>query len=179
MRQIFRIGVLMSALLIAAAGCASMDWLKSSSGRKETASDQRKDDERVSARSDQTDGQTKPVHANSSAPAQVDTVHVLFASDRWDLNNTARADLLSVIKKLRENPKLIVNLEGYADSVGSRDYNLQLSQKRVEMVRRFLVEKGVEAPRIRSAGLGALPDGGTEAERAKNRRVTVKLSAGE
>ena len=174
MKKIFRIGVLMTALLIAMTGCGSIEWLRGSLGAKE--------DGRVSAKSDeavgqpaQAESQAAPVAANSNARSQVGTVHVLFAFDRSDLNKAAQTDLLSLIKKLRENPKFTVGLEGYADSAGARDYNLQLSQKRVEAVRRYLVEKGVEASRIRSDSLGQLPDAGTPEEQAKNRRVTVKL----
>lgn len=170
MRQIFRMGVLMSALLIAVTGCASMEWLRGSSEKKEAKSDERKAEEPVGAKSDQAASQPTPVSADGN-------VNVLFAFDRWDLNNAAQAELQSLVKSLRENPKLRVALEGYADSVGARDYNLQLSQKRVETVRRFLVEKGVDPSRIRSGGLGQLPDAGTPEERAKNRRVTVKLVA--
>ena len=153
MRQIFRIGVLMSALLIAVAGCGSMEWLRGSSGSKEA----------------------EPAAANGSVPSQIREVHVLFAFDRADLNNTAQASLGALVAKLRENPKLRVALAGYADSVGGRDYNLQLSQKRVQTVRRYLVENGVEASRIRLGALSQLPDRGTPEEQAKNRRVTVKL----
>ena len=174
MQKIFRIGVLMTALLIAMTGCGSIEWLRGSLGAKE--------DGRVSAKSDeavgqpaQAESQAAPVAANSNARSQVGTVHVLFAFDRSDLNKAAQTDLLSLIKKLRENPKFTVGLEGYADSAGARDYNLQLSQKRVEAVRRYLAEKGVEASRIRSDSLGQLPDAGTPEEQAKNRRVTVKL----
>lgn len=153
MRQIFRIGVLMSALLIAVAGCGSMEWLRGSSGNKEA----------------------EPAATNGGVPSQIREVHVLFAFDRADLNNTAQASLGALVAKLRENPKARVALEGYADSVGARDYNLQLSQKRVETVRRYLVENGVERSRIRLGALSQLPDRGTPEEQAKNRRVTVKL----
>lgn len=178
MKKIFRIGVLMTALLIAMTGCGSIEWLRGSLGAKE--------DGRVSAKSDeavgqpaQAESQAAPVAANSNARSQVGTVHVLFAFDRSDLNKAAQTDLVSLIKKLRENPKFTVGLEGYADSAGARDYNLQLSQKRVEAVRRYLVEKGVEASRIRSDSLGQIADGGTQEERAKNRRVTIKLLGAE
>ena len=182
MRQIFRIGVLMSFLLIALAGCGSLPWLKGPSGSQEAKGDPRQEEARVGAKAaDEAGGQIS--HAGSQAasvPAngavrQVEAMDVLFGFDRWDLNKAAQTRLLSVVKKIQENPRLTVDLEGYADSVGARDYNLQLSQKRVETVRRYLAEKGVEASRIRSDHLGQLSDAGTPEEQAKNRRVTVKL----
>jgi outer membrane protein OmpA-like peptidoglycan-associated protein len=165
MRQIFRIGVLMSALLIAVTGCASMEGLWGSWGSKEA------DD----GKSEQARGESADVATNGSVPSQIGEVHVLFAFDRADLNNTAQASLGALVAKLRENPKLTVALAGYADSVGGRDYNLQLSQKRVGTVRRYLVEQGIEPSRIRLGGFVQLPDRGTPEEQAKNRRVTVKL----
>lgn len=184
MRHVFRIGVLMSSLLIAVSGCGSMEWLRGSSEGKGAESEPRKEDGGAVVRSDgarlveaqpgQPEAQVAAVPAGPDG--RTESVEVRFAFARWDLSEAARAELLLVVEKLRENPKLSVQLEGYTDSSGVRDKNLQLSQKRVQAVRRFLVEKGVEAARIRAAALGQLPDGGTEEERAKNRRVTVKLT---
>jgi len=182
MRQVFRIGVLVSALLIAVTGCAAVDWVGDkfrdmAATPTEAETDQLKEGEggRVGDKSDEMVSHAAAPSPDGNARSQVQALHVQFASSRSDLNNTAQTSLLVLIKKLRENRKFSVDLEGYTDSVGSRDYNLQLSQKRVETVRRYLVERGVEPARIRSAGLGQLPDRGTPEEQAKNRRVTVKL----
>ena len=155
MQQVFRIWVLVSALLTGMAGCTATDWVRNKWSGHE--------DGRVSA----------GTGANATALGSANAVYVMFASDRWDLDKAAQADLVRLTKKLRENPKLRLRLEGYADSVGSHDYNLQL--KRVDAVRHFLAEKGLEPTRIRSVSLGELPEHGKSAEQAKNRRVTVKL----
>lgn len=189
MRQVFRIGILVSALLIAVAGCASMekfgdkvgdkfrDTFRDMPAKQETESDQRREGGPVSDTSDQADNRATAPPADGKVRTQVQTLHVQFGSGKWDLDNSAQTFLLVLIKKLRENPKLSAYLEGYTDSVGSRDLNLQLSQKRVEVVRRYLLDRGVDPARIRSVGLGQLPDRGTPEEQAKNRRVTVKLMA--
>lgn len=127
------------------------------------------------ARADEVDSRLTRLWANRHARGAVETFHVQFGFNRWDLNDTAQTALLSLIKELRENPKLTVDLEGYTDSLGAQEYNVQLSQRRAEAVRRYLVEQGVELPRIHSIGLGQIPDGGKIGERQKNRRVTVKL----
>ena len=103
----------------------------------------------------------------------VETLQVRFAFDAWDLNDTAQTSLASLVKELSENPRLTVDLEGYADPVGTYDYNVALSQRRVEAVRRFLVEKGIELPRIHSVGLGPITDRALPDE--KKRRVTLRL----
>jgi OOP family OmpA-OmpF porin len=85
-----------------------------------------------------------------------------------------------VAKQLEENPNLVVELEGYTDSQGASDYNVQLSQRRSETVRRFLVDKGVELHRIHSIGLGDVrpsADNNTPKGREQNRRVMVKIFA--
>jgi outer membrane protein OmpA-like peptidoglycan-associated protein len=101
----------------------------------------------------------------------VETVHVQFGFDRSDLSDGAQTALLSIIKELKTNSDLTVDLEGYTDPTGPREYNVGLSQRRVESVRRYLIENGADLGRMYSIGLGAL----TGTEHAKLRRVTVRL----
>lgn len=108
----------------------------------------------------------------------VQSAVVTFTFDQWEIDNRAQTSLLEVVKQLKETPDLVVDLEGHTDAVGSVPYNLQLSQRRAEAVRRFMVEQGVELQRIHTIGFGEAhpvatnrsPDG-----RAQNRRVTVKI----
>lgn len=204
MRRVIHIGFLLPALLILAGGCATKDWVRDLLGKKEAETDVRfqgvegrvqrvegmgfqiqkleasvgearsRADEAF-ARAEQVDGRLTRLWSNRHARDLADTVQVHFGFDRWDLNDTAQTALLSLVKELRENPKLVVDLEGYTDSVGTPEYNVGLSQRRVEAVRRYLVEKGIELPRIHSIGLGHLSDNGKPEEQAKNRRVTLKL----
>lgn len=103
----------------------------------------------------------------------VETLHVQFAFDRSDLSDGAQTALLQVTKELKQNPQLSVDLEGYTDPTGAREYNVGLSQRRVESVRRFLIGNGADLSRIHSVGLGPLQQG-TE-KPALQRRVTVRL----
>ncbi|MGH7332263.1 MAG: OmpA family protein, partial [Candidatus Rokuibacteriota bacterium] len=66
-----------------------------------------------------------------------------------------------------------VELHGYTDPRGTERYNLELSRRRVEAVRRYLVQRGVELPRINSIGLGPIVDQGVAP--ATKRRVTVRM----
>lgn len=101
-------------------------------------------------------------------------VHVRFGVNRAELDDAAEQALLGVLKELRENPLLTVDLEGTTDPTGSRDYNLKLSLRRVEAVRRFLLTKGVGYPRVLLlSAAGELRDDKTPPE--QKRRVTVKL----
>jgi outer membrane protein OmpA-like peptidoglycan-associated protein len=104
----------------------------------------------------------------------VETIHVQFGLDRADLSDAAQTALAELIKELVGNPSLEVDLEGYTDALGTREHNVQLSERRVAAVRRFLVQHGVELSRVNWIGMGELSDKGSKAD-PKNRRVTVRL----
>lgn len=141
----------------------------------EAARDARSRAEAAQTKADDVDSRLTRLWTNRHKHNLVDSVDVQFAFNRWDLSDAAQTALLQVIRELQENPNLTVQLEGYADPRGPRDYNVVLSQRRVEAVRRYLVEKGTELPRIHQIGLGPLPVGNSPAEYAKARRVTLKL----
>jgi outer membrane protein OmpA-like peptidoglycan-associated protein len=102
------------------------------------------------------------------------TVHVRFGFNRSELDDEAETALISVVRELRENPGITIDLEGFTDSAGARDYNVQLSLRRVDAVRRYLIAKGIESPRImHSSAVGPSRDVGVPEEH--KRRVTVKL----
>lgn len=126
-------------------------------------------------KADEVDGRLTRVWSKRNTRNMVETFQVQFAFDKSNLSDGAQTLLLSVLKELKANPNLTVDLAGYADPTGARDYNVGLSQRRVEAVRRYLVEQGVELPRINSVGLGPIMEKVNGEERAKLRRVTVKL----
>jgi len=103
----------------------------------------------------------------------VDTVEVYFGFDQADLSDGAQTALLGVVKELEASPTLVVKLGGFTDPKGTRDYNYALAQRRVEAVRRFLADKGVQLSRVQAVGMGPLDDRGTPDD--KKRRVTVTL----
>jgi outer membrane protein OmpA-like peptidoglycan-associated protein len=103
----------------------------------------------------------------------VDTVEVYFGFDQADLSDGAQTALLGVVKELEANPTLVVKLGGFTDPKGTKGYNYALAQRRVEAVRRFFVDKGVQLSRVQAIGMGPLDDRGTPDE--KKRRVTVTL----
>ncbi|NOK21727.1 OmpA family protein [Corallococcus carmarthensis] len=100
---------------------------------------------------------------------------VLFATNATELLPAARDRLSEVATALKEakNPLLI---EGHTDSRGTEGYNEQLSERRAESVRNFLVNQGVPAERIQIRGLGEerpVASNGTAEGRANNRRVEI------
>ncbi len=125
------------------------------------------------AKADETDNRLTRLWESRTKRSLVETIEVLFRFDRWDLSDRSATALVGLAKELKANEKLAVELEGYTDDRGDAKYNIQLSQRRVETVRRFLVKQGVEQPRIHAIGLGPILDPATPKE--QKRRVTVKL----
>jgi outer membrane protein OmpA-like peptidoglycan-associated protein len=125
------------------------------------------------SKADEANSRLTRLWSSRNSRNQVETYQVLFGFDKWDLNDGAHTTLAAIIKEMKENPNLTVDLQGYADPVGSYPYNVGLSQRRVESVRRFLVEQGIELPRINLIGLGPIAEKGTP--NAEKRKVTVRM----
>jgi len=102
---------------------------------------------------------------------------VLFASDKSELLPAAQRRLSDVAKALNEgSPNAQLVVEGHTDAQGSETYNLDLSARRAEAVRSYLVSQGVDQTRIRSQGLGfarPIADNKSAEGRANNRRVEI------
>lgn len=110
---------------------------------------------------------------------------VTFKGDiTFDTNSTAvKPGLQSEIKRvaviLNQYPKTLVRVEGHTDSVGSNDYNMDLSQRRAFSIERLLVQRGIAENRIESIGFGEskpVATNSTEAGRQKNRRVEIRIA---
>jgi outer membrane protein OmpA-like peptidoglycan-associated protein len=101
---------------------------------------------------------------------------VLFEFDKANLKPGASRSLTNVAEFLRENPEQKITIEGYTDNVGSDAYNRDLSQRRADSVRDFLIQNGINADRIAARGLGEeypVASNDTEAGRQQNRRVQI------
>jgi outer membrane protein OmpA-like peptidoglycan-associated protein len=102
---------------------------------------------------------------------------VLFASNKSDLMPGAKIKLDQVATALsQQDSESKILVEGYTDSQGGATYNQDLSQRRAQAVRDYLVTKGVAADRVTSQGLGMtapVADNATAEGRADNRRVEI------
>lgn len=142
-------------------------------GLEGSVSDVRETAKGARARADEVDSRLTRLWDKRNARSLADSLTVQFRFDRSDLDDKAQTALVALVGELRQNPKLLVELEGYADPKGGRDYNVQLSQRRVEAVRRYLVQNGIELARIHSIGLGPVAD--PKMSDASKRRVVVKV----
>lgn len=101
---------------------------------------------------------------------------VLFAPGQATLKSEALQNLYSLVTFMREDPERSAIIEGYTDNVGSDERNLDLSQRRAEAVRTFLINNGVEEERVMARGYGEaspVASNETAAGRQENRRVEI------
>ncbi|MBI4061523.1 MAG: OmpA family protein, partial [Elusimicrobia bacterium] len=94
---------------------------------------------------------------------------------------TAESDptLILVAELLLKNPRLKLICLAHTDSVGTAEYNLDLSERRARSVKSFLVKRGVPPPSIRFRGMGysrPIADNSTDEGRARNRRVEFRVT---
>jgi outer membrane protein OmpA-like peptidoglycan-associated protein len=104
---------------------------------------------------------------------------VLFATGQSTLMGGAEQNLNRLATFLAEYPDRTVLIEGHTDSVGSAESNYLLSQRRADSVRSYLVNRGVQANRVTTAGLGEgspVASNDTATGRQQNRRVEVIIS---
>jgi len=104
---------------------------------------------------------------------------VLFKTGSFELLAGARERLAKVSGIVLAYPGLHLDVEGHTDSVGSDEYNMQLSQRRAQAVRDYLVQQGIPDGSIASRGLGKtapVASNDTPEGRQQNRRVELVLS---
>jgi outer membrane protein OmpA-like peptidoglycan-associated protein len=104
---------------------------------------------------------------------------VLFDTGRATLKAGANRDMDRLAQALKDNEHTRVKIEGYTDSVGSEDYNQELSERRAEAVASALRFRGVPADRYEVEGLGKgfpVASNDTPEGRQQNRRVEIVFS---
>ncbi|NML23914.1 OmpA family protein [Pseudoflavitalea sp. G-6-1-2] len=100
------------------------------------------------------------------------------ASDR--LTAPSMRALEEVVNIMNNNPHLVMAIDGHSDNTGNAQKNLNLSAKRANAVKQYLVQKGISHLRLDASGFGQskpIADNNTEAGRAKNRRVELRLAS--
>lgn len=104
-------------------------------------------------------------------------VVVLFDTDRATLDGAATASLDEIAASLARNGTITVDVVGHADARGSEHHNQELSQRRMERVRAYLVAHGVAEARVRGRAAGDREParaGTSPAALAANRRAEIR-----
>ena len=143
---------------------------------------------------DDTDGDSVPDSrdkcANTLAGARVDATGCIidaqtvtfntisFQSRSANLTFSSQKALTPVAESFKSQTDLKIEIAGHTDSIGSAEYNQDLSQKRADSVRQFLIDQGVDAERLSAIGYGEMQpvaENDSESGRAMNRRVEFRL----
>lgn len=104
---------------------------------------------------------------------------VLFDTGNAELKSSANRTVLKLVQFLQLNPKRVVRIEGYTDSTGGKQENLQLSRDRAQSVADLLMDLGIDEKRLQVEGYGdefPVDANASERGRAQNRRVEIVFS---
>jgi len=107
------------------------------------------------------------------------TLLVEFDFDKAVVKPQYHGDIEKVANFLKAYPKTTGELEGHTDSIGTEEYNMKLSMRRAESVKKYLVEKfNIDGSRLSTVGYGEarpVASNKTDAGRQKNRRVVANI----
>src|SRR4029450_4289469 len=118
------------------------------------------------------------------APKRIILRGVNFDFNKSNIKAEFAPILDEAVQSLEDNPDARVTIEGHTDSIGSDEYNLELSERRAQAVKQYLVSKGIAASRLDTVGMGekdpiapnTKPDGKDNPEgRAMNRRAELRV----
>ncbi len=117
--------------------------------------------------------------ATTPAPSEAESIQlpeptaVTFGFDSTSISEDSRRVLVPVAESMESMPGISVQLRGHSDTSGASDYNAILALARCEMVRDFLVERGIEGKRISVVSFGKTQAGGSRKSAEELRRVDI------
>jgi OmpA-OmpF porin, OOP family len=121
-----------------------------------------------------------PPRANHTIGHVMRLNNLIFEVGNSKIDPESYGELDLVVNMMKENPGMIIQLEGHTDYVGATGDNLKLSQRRVESVKNYISAKGIAKSRLKTKAFGGSQplsrDNTPEAHRL-NRRVEVRILA--
>ena len=107
---------------------------------------------------------------------------ILFDVDKTDLKSAAKTNLENLATSLKNNSQTNISIIGHTDNTGSDTHNQDLSVRRAQSVKTYIVANGVDGSRLATMGKGEgepIADNTTVDGRAANRRVEIVIVANE
>ena len=120
----------------------------------------------------------KTTEAPKEKPYITFDAEIKFLFDKSNLTSKSKTALDNFLNKASAGSYTKIYIYGHADSLGTDEYNLNLSRKRAETVKNYLVNSGISFETISIKALGEadpIADNSTREGRAKNRRVFLEL----
>jgi outer membrane protein OmpA-like peptidoglycan-associated protein len=110
---------------------------------------------------------------------QVNMKNVFFEQGKPVMLSTSYPELDRLVRILTNNPTIEIRVDGHTDNQGDAKKNMELSQQRVDVVKDYLVNKGINAKRITTKAFGGtkpIASNATEETRKLNRRVEFTIT---
>ena len=105
--------------------------------------------------------------------------NIYYDLDKADIRPDAALELDKLVKILKDNPSIRIELSSHTDARASDSYNDALSQRRAESAVAYIVSQGIDASRLVAKGYGKrqliIQDAKTEEEHQVNRRTEFKV----
>lgn len=125
---------------------------------------------------------TKNVSENMdmSAIQQISLTKIFFNSGKYDLNESQKEQLAKLVAQMEANTGINVEIQGHCDKSEAEMYSFDISEKRGETIKNYLVSQGIDASRLTVTGFKAdKPDAVAETSQAKAQNRRVEFSATE
>lgn len=103
---------------------------------------------------------------------------ILFESNSSEIIESSYRELKRLVKLMKDNPNITVELAAHTDDVGSDRYNMKLSENRAKSVAMYVMQFGIPKSRLVPKGYGETQPAvanDTEENKAKNRRVELMV----
>lgn len=107
---------------------------------------------------------------------------IRFATNKSTLTPQAQTNLDKLVPIFKEYGETNIHIYGFTDNVGKADYNLALSERRAESVKKYLISKGLASGRFITKGMGMeqpIASNDTKEGQSMNRRVEFAITANE
>ncbi|HHG83636.1 MAG TPA: OmpA family protein, partial [Bacteroidetes bacterium] len=104
--------------------------------------------------------------------------NLFFDEGESTLRDVSRTELSRLVKIMKSNPSMIIEIGGHTDNVGTFENNQKLSLERADAVQKVLLEADIPAKRIQTKGYGEVQPRGpnnSPESRQRNRRVEFKV----
>jgi len=110
-------------------------------------------------------------------PVVISFENIYFEFDKYNLRPDARRTLDKTVEVLKNNPEVVIMIEGHCDERGTIEYNLQLGKKRAESAKDYITASGIDSRRLKTISYGEEKPsslGHNEQAWTKNRRDEFK-----